>query len=102
VHRIEERHEQYVGADRHALRLRQQIAQQRSRLQHLHRRGEIVVRDPEGRQSAVTGDAHLIGRLFEDRLDIRFGRVLRAEIKTDLHRLAAFKIAPTAVIKRAF
>jgi len=59
VHWIERRQDQNVGADRHPLSMGCHISHHGRDLQHLHRLGQPVMREPEGCKTGLSRCMHL-------------------------------------------
>lgn len=85
AHRIEQRQDQDVGTDQHALRFRQQVGHRAVDLQHLQWRGEAMVRKPQRGKAAVARQPNLFDQLRDARDDIVARRVLGVEKQPDLH-----------------
>ncbi len=81
---IERRQDQDIRPDRHALRMCRDIAHDGRDLQHLHRMGQPVMREPKGRETGVTRRAHLCDHLRDAFREVEACRELRVDEQTDL------------------
>ena len=85
MHGVERRQDQNVRPDRHALRVRRHTTHDRRDLQHLHRIGQPVMREPERRKPGVTSRAHLRDHLGDALREFEAFRELRVDEQTDFH-----------------
>ena len=85
MHGVERRQDQDIRPDCHALRVCRDVAHDWRDLQHLHRMGQPVVREPEGRETGITRRAHLRDHLRDAFGEIEALRELRVDEQTNLH-----------------
>ncbi len=73
------------GTDDHALRFGCQKRHRRHDLQHLHRLGQPVMREPERLEAGIARDSHLLNKRRDLRRHIHLFRILRVDEQPDLH-----------------
>src|SRR5690348_3973276 len=85
MHRVQRRQDQDIRPDRHALRVCRNVAHDRRDLQHLHRMGQPVMREPEGGESGITRRAHLSDHFRDAFREVEALRELRVDEQADFH-----------------
>ena len=88
-HGVQGGEHQDVRPDLHAPGLRQQPGEQRQGLEHLHRRGDEVLRGPQRLEAVVARHADLLDEVADLRPERGLGRELRREVQADLHGLTS-------------
>ncbi len=102
LHRVEHRQDQDVGADEHAVRVRHQIGEERQRLDHLQRSGQVVMGRPQGAEAAGLGEPGLLDQVADLRPHVEAGAELGGEIEAELHAAFSFTMCDAAASTRWF